>query len=455
MAKKVHLITLGCSRNETDSAELASILVQSDWQLTENPEEAEAIVVNTCGFIDSAKKDSIDTILAAHDVKMQHGTKAVVAVGCMAERYGKDLADELEEADAVIGFDQYPQLGSILSSIVQGEKIQSHTPFDRRTLLSKTPTLRNPSNLFVPGHGSSDVVRVRLDSKPYSPLKIASGCDRRCTFCAIPRFRGAYVSRKPVDIIAEAAWLSSQGVKELLLVSENSTSYGKDLGEVRLLEILLAALSEIEGIERIRISYLQPAEVRPGLFETIIQTPKVTNYFDLSFQHASPSVLRSMRRFGDAESFLGLISEIRSLDPVAAVRSNVIVGFPGESESDVQTLLDFIAEAKMDTVGVFPYSNEENTEAMQMEQQIPAEEIHHRFERVSRLVEEISQQRSEERVGEIVDVLFDTTSYEGRNQYQAPEIDGITRVNQSHAAGSIVKARVREAQGVDLIAEIL
>lgn len=454
MAKKVHLVTLGCSRNETDSAELASILSLNNWQLTDNPEDAEAIVVNTCGFIESAKKDSIDTILAAHDIRLQHDVKAVVAVGCMAERYGKELQGELSEADAVIGFDKYPQLGEILDSIIAGEAVESHTPFDRRTLLSKTPALRNASDLFVPGH-ASDVVRVRLDTKPYAPLKIASGCDRRCTFCAIPRFRGAYVSRKPVDIIAEAVWFAEQGVKELLLVSENSTSYGKDLGEVRLLEMLLPALSEIDGIERIRISYLQPAEVRPGLFETMVATPKVTNYFDLSFQHASGQVLRRMRRFGDASSFLNLISSIRNLDPQAAIRSNVIVGFPGETHDDVQILLDFLQSAEMDTVGVFKYSNEDDTEAALMNQQVAEEEIDSRYFEVSRLVEEISQQRSEDRIGEVVEVLFDATSNEGRNQYQAPEIDGVTVVQRVSPAGTILKARVIEAQGVDLIAEVL
>lgn len=454
MAKKVHLVTLGCSRNETDSRELASILAANDWQLTDSAEDAEAIVVNTCGFIDSAKKDSVDTILAAHDIRLQHGVKAVVAVGCMAERYGKELQGELSEADAVIGFDKYPQLGEILDTILEGGEVESHTPFDRRTLLATSPTLRDPKNLFVPGH-SSDVLRVRLDSKPYAPLKIASGCDRRCSFCAIPRFRGAYVSRKPVDIIAEAVWLAEQGVKEVLLVSENSTSYGKDLGEVRLLEMLLPALSEIDGIERIRISYLQPAEVRPGLFETIVSTKKVTNYFDLSFQHASGQVLRRMRRFGDAESFMNLITQIRSLDPRAAIRSNVIVGFPGETEDDIEILLDFIQSAEMDTVGVFEYSNEEDTEAALMEEQIPERVISDRYMRVSRMVEEISQQRSEARVGEVVDVLFDTDSEEGRNQYQAPEIDGITKVAGVIPAGRMIQARITAAQGVDVVAEVI
>ena len=196
-----------------------------------------------------------------------------------------------------------------------------------------------------------------------APLKLASGCDRRCSFCAIPSFRGSFVSRRPSDVVGEARWLATQGVKELFLVSENSTSYGKDLGDLRLLETMLPELTGIDGIERVRVSYLQPAETRPGLIEAIASTPGVVPYFDLSFQHASATVLRRMRRFGDPESFLGLLDQIRTLAPLAGVRSNVIVGFPGETDEDLQTLCDFLEAARMDVTGVFGYSDEDGTEA--------------------------------------------------------------------------------------------
>ena len=206
-------------------------------------------------------------------------------------------------------------------------------------------------------------MRRRLDDSPVAPLKLASGCDRRCSFCAIPSFRGAFVSRRPSDVLAEARWLADHGVRELVLVSENSTSYGKDLGDLRLLETLLPELAAVDGVERVRLSYLQPAEMRPGLVEVLTGTPGVAPYFDMSFQHSSASVLRRMRRFGDTDRFLDLLAQIRAGDPTAAVRSNVIVGFPGETEADVAELERFLSAARLDAVGVFGYSDEDGTEA--------------------------------------------------------------------------------------------
>ena len=241
-----------------------------------------------------------------------------------------------------------------------------------------------------------------------APLKLASGCDRRCSFCAIPSFRGSFVSRRPSDVLAEAQWLATQGVRELFLVSENSTSYGKDLGDLRLLETLLPELAAIDGVERVRVSYLQPAETRPGLVEAIATTPGVAPYFDLSFQHASATVLRRMRRFGDPESFLGLLERIRGHAPEAGVRSNVIVGFPGETEDDLQTLCDFLVEARMDVTGVFGYSDEDGTEAASYDGKLDEDEVRARAEHVTALVEELNAQRAEERIGEVVEVLVES-----------------------------------------------
>ncbi|HEX5907457.1 MAG TPA: radical SAM protein, partial [Propionibacteriaceae bacterium] len=311
----VHLVTLGCARNEVDSEELAALLERDGFRLEADPNVANAILVNTCGFIDAAKKDSIDTLLAASDLKMAGRARAVVAVGCLAERYGHELADALPEADSVLGFDDYADIADRLRMILAGQRHQAHVPRDRRSLLPLAPTARPvvANAAIIPGHGllslgtvgpasGPRVFRRRLEGGPSAPLKIASGCDRRCTFCAIPAFRGAYVSRQPAEIVAEAAWLVEQGVREVFLVSENSSSYGKDLGNIRLLERLLTELAELDGLSWIRVSYLQPAEMRPSLIEVMASTPKVLPYFDLSFQHASPSVLRRMRRFGGAES---------------------------------------------------------------------------------------------------------------------------------------------------------
>ena len=301
MSRSVAVVTLGCARNEVDSEELAGRLSAQGWDVVEDPDTAETVLVNTCGFVESAKKDSIDTLLAAADTG-----RRVVAVGCLAERYGAELAQELPEADAVLSFDDYADIGARLDDVVAGRPLVPHTPRDRRTLLPVTPVARRAQSAAVPGHAALSPrfrtpLRRRLGSGPVAPLKIASGCDRRCSFCAIPGFRGSFVSRTPEEILAEAEWLAGQGVRELVLVSENSTSYGKDLGDLRLLESLLPQLAAVSGIVRVRVSYLQPAEMRPTLVEVMTSTPGVAAYFDLSFQHASGPVLRRMRRFGDAE----------------------------------------------------------------------------------------------------------------------------------------------------------
>jgi MiaB/RimO family radical SAM methylthiotransferase len=310
------------------------------------------------------------------------------------------------------------------------------------------------------------VHRRRLGSGPLAPLKLASGCDRRCAFCAIPRFRGAFVSRPPEEILAEAGWLADSGVRELFLVSENSTSYGKDLGDLRLLETrLLPELAGIEGVERVRVSYLQPAEMRPGLVEAMTHIPGVVPYFDLSFQHASPTVLRRMRRFGDTERFVGLIEQIRAAAPNAGIRSNVIVGFPGEKEDDVDELCAFLEAARLDVVGVFGYSDEDGTEAADYDGKVDDDEIAARVARVTELAEELTAQRAEDRIGEIVDVLVESTKVEdgdddeveGRAAHQGPEVDGTTRVlgAEGAAVGDVVRARVIDTDGVDLVAETL
>lgn len=450
----VALVTLGCARNEVDSEELAGRLEADGFRLVADPETADTVVVNTCGFVEAAKKDSVDAILAAADLRdtAGHGgrARAVVAVGCMAERYGAELAESLPEADAVLGFDDYPDIAGRLRAIVAGETHHSHTPQDRRRLLPISPVERVSAPVAP---------RTRLDRAPTAPLKLANGCDRRCAFCAIPMFRGSFVSRRPSEVLDEARWLAAEGVRELFLVSENSTSYGKDLGDLRLLETLLPELAAVDGVERVRVSYLQPAETRPGLVEAIATTPGVVPYFDLSFQHASNPVLRRMRRFGDPESFLALLEQVRSLAPAAGVRSNVIVGFPGETERDLEVLCDFLVAARMDVTGVFGYSDEDGTEAAAFDGKLDEDEIRARAEHVSSLVEELTSQRAEERIGEMVSVLVEEVTADavaGRAEHQGPEVDGVTElvgVAGSTQVGDIVEARVVATEGIDLVAE--
>ena len=456
----VAMVTLGCARNEVDSEELAGRLEADGFRLVDDPADADTVVVNTCGFVEAAKKDSVDTLLQAADLKEHGRPQAVVAVGCMAERYGKDLAASLPEADAVLGFDDYPDIAARLRSIVAGEAHEAHTPHDRRTLLPITPVERALSTTPVPGHASGPAsVRRRLDPGPTAALKLASGCDRRCSFCAIPAFRGSFVSRRPSDVLQEARWLAEQGVRELFLVSENSTSYGKDLGDLRLLETLLPELAAVDGIARVRVSYLQPAETRPGLIEAIAGTPGVTPYFDLSFQHASASVLRRMRRFGDPESFLGLLEQVRAIAPEAGVRSNVIVGFPGESEEDLETLCDFLVAARLDVTGVFGYSDEDGTEAATYDGKLDEDEVRARVEHVTALVEELTSQRAADRIGDEVEVLVesvDDEDVEGRAAHQGPEVDGSTYLlGRGPRVGDLVRAVVVDSDGADLFARAL
>ncbi|MFG1623296.1 MiaB/RimO family radical SAM methylthiotransferase [Kribbella sp. NPDC049227] len=535
----VALVTLGCARNDVDSEELAGRLEAGGFRLVEDAAEADTVVVNTCGFVEAAKKDSVDTLLAAADYKDSGRTQAVVAVGCLAERYGEQLADALPETDAVLSFDDYADISDRLRSILSGTKHQPHVPRDRRKLLPLAPSARAATTgVAIPGHGdhipaelkpvrSSEseeaddgpqalkgrfvttapeeltidapdlasapasgprVVRRRLDGGPMAPLKLASGCDRRCAFCAIPMFRGAFVSRRPTEVLGEAQWLAENGVRELFLVSENSTSYGKDLGDLRLLETLVSEIAEVPGIARVRVSYLQPAEMRPTLITAMTSTPGVVPYFDLSFQHASGPLLRRMRRFGDAERFLDLIAQVRATAPTAGIRSNVIVGFPGETEEDVDILCDFLSRAGLDAIGVFGYSDEDGTEAETYDGKLDEDTIAARLDRVTRLAEDLTSARAESRVGELLEILLESVdpvtdtetdveadadteadidaeagadpadgrSGEGRAAHQGPEVDGSTTViglPDGVNVGDIVSAKVVGTDGVDLIAE--
>jgi len=489
--RTVSLVTLGCARNEVDSEELAGRLESSGWTLTDR-DEAAVVLVNTCGFIEAAKQESIAEILDGGDSGAH-----VVAAGCLAERYGSQLAEALPEAE-ILSFDDYGDIGARLDAVLAGERRPAHQPRDRRRLLPISPVRRPGAGaVHVPGHGmparpdsgagvpdsgagvpgagsaipdlppgtapasGPRVLRRRLDGGPVAPLKIASGCDRRCSFCAIPGYRGAFLSRPPQDVLDEAHWLAGQGVRELLLVSENSTSYGKDLGNLRLLDELLPALAAVPGIARIRVSYLQPAEMRPGLIEVMAATPGVMPYFDLSFQHASGSVLRAMRRFGDRTRFCALLDQIRQACPQAGVRSNFIVGFPGESAEDLAELERFLGEARLDAIGIFGYSDEDGTEAASLDGQLDAGEIARRADDLSDLAEELMAQRAAERCGETVDVLIEEhlgeDRYQGRAAHQAPEVDGVTTVRSGAVlrVGDIISAKVVASEGVDLVAESL
>jgi len=475
-SRTVSLVTLGCARNEVDSEELAARLAADGWTLRGEGEEADVVLVNTCGFIQAAKQESIEELLAAAD----SGAK-VAAVGCLAERYGTELADELPEAQ-ILSFDDYADIAARLDDVLAGQRRPAHVARDRRKLLPVSPASRQAARetTAVPGTGSASgsipdlpagvapasgprVTRRLLSGGVTAPLKIASGCDRRCSFCAIPSFRGAFVSRRPPELLAEAEWLAAQGVRELVLVSENSTSYGKDLGTLRLLEEVLPQLAAVPGVQWVRVSYLQPAEVRPGLIDVMTATPGVLPYFDLSFQHASGPVLRSMRRFGDRARFTELVERVRQASPDAGIRSNFIVGFPGETAADLRELELFLSDARLDAIGIFGYSDEDGTEAATFKGKVDPDEVARRVSEFGQLAEEVMAQRAADRVGETVQVLVeevldkDTSGewqYEARAAHQAPDVDGSVTLfaNVELAPGDIVAARVTGSDGADLLA---
>jgi ribosomal protein S12 methylthiotransferase RimO len=463
-SRTVSLVTLGCARNEVDSEELAARLAAGGWALRDEGEDADVVLVNTCGFIQAAKQESIDELLAAAD----SGAR-VAAVGCLAERYGTELASELPEAQ-VLSFDDYADIAARLDDVLAGKKRPAHVARDRRTLLPVSPVERQASppqpdlTDLPPGIAPASgppVIRRRLSGGVVAPLKIASGCDRRCSFCAIPAFRGAFVSRRPPELLKEAEWLAAQGVRELLLVSENSTSYGKDLGDLRLLESVLPELAKIQHIARVRVSYLQPAEVRPGLIDVMTSTPGVVPYFDLSFQHASGPVLRRMRRFGDRARFTELVDRVRDACPEAGIRSNFIVGFPGETPADLRELELFLSSARLDAIGIFGYSDEDGTEAATFDarSKIDEDEVARRVSEFADIAEEVMAQRAADRAAETVEVLVEDTlgdgRYEGRAAHQAPDVDGSTTLlaDRPLAPGDLVTARVVGSAGADLIAQ--
>jgi ribosomal protein S12 methylthiotransferase len=463
-SRTVSLVTLGCARNEVDSEELAARLAAGGWTLRGEGEDAAVVLVNTCGFIQAAKQESIDELLTAAD----SGAK-VAAVGCLAERYGSELAGELPEAQ-VLSFDDYTDIAARMDDVLAGKRRPAHVARDRRRLLPVSPADRQEMREehragsmadlppgIAPASGPQPV-RRRLNGGVTAPLKIASGCDRRCSFCAIPAFRGAFVSRRPPELLAEARWLAADGVRELLLVSENSTSYGKDLGDLRLLETLLPELVKVDGVARVRVSYLQPAEVRPGLIDVMTSTPGVAPYFDLSFQHASGPVLRRMRRFGDRARFTGLIDQIRDACPDAGIRSNFIVGFPGETAADLRELELFLSDARLDAIGIFGYSDEDGTEAATLPGKAGEDEVARRVGEFAGIADEVMAQRAADRIGETVEVLVEEVlgegRYEGRAAHQAPDVDGSTTLlaDRPLAPGDLVTARVTESAGADLVA---
>jgi ribosomal protein S12 methylthiotransferase len=449
----VAIVTLGCGRNEVDSQNAAGLLAAAGYRVVADPEQADAVVVNTCAFVEAAKRESIETLLDAAELKEQGRTRKVLVTGCLAERYTEELRVELPEADAIVPFRDYSRLPELLAGAPGAPDLPapaSLVPVGRRSLPMVFPT---PAGAPFPARAAGP--------GPVALVKLAEGCDRDCSFCAIPSFRGRFRSRRPTEILAEVAWLAGQGVSEVCLVAENSTSYGKDLGGREALVHLLRDLAGVDGLRRLRLNYLQPDEISPGLLEEMAANPVVCSYFDLSLQHASERVLRRMRRGGSSATFLDLVQRIRALDPDAAFRSNFILGFPGERKADVRELEDFLEAARLDWVAFFAYSPEDGTAALALDGRVASGTARARVERVQELQDRLLGEIQAGWVGRELQVLVERVGHdgtaEGRSFREAADSDGLVRIQAapgSVRAGAYLPVVVTAAEGPELLARL-
>ena len=463
----VAIVTLGCGRNEVDSQNAAGLLAASGYRVVADPEQADAVVVNTCAFVEAAKRESIETVLDAAALKEQGRARTVLVTGCLAERYTEELRVELPEADAIVPFSDYGRLPQLLGG---GPHPQARFIGGAASAPPNPPGAHSgPSTLVPAGRRALPMVfptpagaafPARAPARgPVALVKLAEGCDRDCSFCAIPSFRGRFRSRRPTEILDEVAWLAGQGVSEVCLVAENSTSYGKDLGGREALIHLLRDLAGVDGLRRVRLNYLQPDELTPGLLEEMAANPVVCSYFDLSLQHASAPVLRRMRRGGSAERFLELVGRIRDLDPDAAFRSNFILGFPGERKADVRELEAFLEAARLDWVAFFAWSPEDGTAALDLDGRVPVATARARVERVQELQDRLLAEAQQAWVGRRLEVLVERVeadgAAEGRSYREAPDADGAVRVEgapRSLQVGEYLPVVVTAAEGPELLA---
>ena len=392
-------------------------------------------MVNTCGFIDAARRESVETILELADAKADEAK--LVVMGCMAQRYEQELVEALPEADAVIGLDRYPELIEELDRLTRWQPITiSGVRRSRMDIL--------------------DVVKRPTPTMPYAYVKVAEGCDKTCAFCAIPLIRGKQRSRTPESIVSEVEGLVGAGVQEIVLVAQDLAAYGRDTKDGNI-EDLVTSVAGIEGLGRLRLYYLYPREIRQRLIDVMAGHDTVADYFDLSLQHASASLLRAMRRPGSGEKHLGLIDRIRSAAPGAATRSSFIVGFPGETDADVEELASFLKEARLDWAGFFPYSPEDGTVAISLDGQVPGEEVAERLRYLHAIQDEVSAAASAATVGSVARILIDQVEdgqAVGRSYREAPEIDGVILVDRG-APGEWVDGRIVGTYGTDTTAEVV
>jgi ribosomal protein S12 methylthiotransferase RimO len=429
----VWLTTLGCAKNQVDSDKLSAVLADAGYSQATDPTGADVVMVNTCAFIEAARAESVEAILELEQAKRPDAN--LVVLGCMAQRFGSEISEALPEADAVLGLDRYGELIGTL---------------DRLTNWQPVGLRRSPMDIL-------HAVNRPAPTVPYAYVKVAEGCDKPCTFCAIPLIRGKQRSRRPTNLREEISALIAVGVGEIVLVAQDLASYGRDIDAPGGLVELLRFVSGIDGLRRLRLLYLYPKEIRPALIEEMATNPVIVPYFDLSLQHAEERLLRAMSRPGNGNRYLDLISSIRSTAPEAALRSSFIVGFPGETDDDVETLADFLGEARLDWAGFFPYSAEDGTPAAALPGRIDPAVATERLRYLQATQDQLTDRANAAQVGRTLEVLIDQVEDGvpvGRTYREAPEIDGMVTLDRGRP-GEWVQANITASYGVDLTAEVV
>lgn len=448
--KKVGFVSLGCPKNLVDSEVMMGQLAEAGWEITSNADDADTVVVNTCGFIESAKQESVDAILEATSLKAEGRTKRVVVAGCLVERYRDDLMKELPEVDAFIGTNQITRIL---------EAADESTNFRELPLLP----IGNKTSTYL---YDFDTPRFRATDSHTAFIKIAEGCDRPCAFCSIPSMRGSFRSRRFGSIIEEARNLAKQGVREVVLIAQDSSRYGEDLGEVDALASLIRALGEIDELEWVRVMYAYPTHISDAFLAAIAETPKAVKYLDMPLQHASRNVLKLMKRGGTRESLEKLIRRVREKVSGITIRTTFITGFPGETEEDFDELMEFVRNCRFDNLGVFTYSDEEGTPAFDLPNKVDPRIAKARRNRLMKEQAKISKKLNKAKIGNTYKVLFEGLSqesdllFQGRLEGQAQEIDGHILINDmpddlQPQIGSVYDVLITEAHEYDLVGAIV
>ena len=445
---KIGFVSLGCSKNLVDTEKTIGIFKANNYEIVNNPEEANAIVINTCGFIESAKEEAINTILEMAEYK-KNKCKYLIVMGCLVERYKEELEKAIPEVDLWIKYSEYNSLWEQIVNLMEKEKVQSNTS---KQQLENTNKYQDFNKIEE---------RVISTGENFAYLKIADGCSNRCTYCAIPYIRGPQISRNMEDILKEAKKLADNGYKELILIAQDTTKYGIDIyGKPRLAE-LLQELCKIDKIHWIRFLYAYPETIDDELIKVVKENDKICKYFDIPIQHISDTVLKRMNRQSDGKSIRRLIQKLRKEIPEVVIRTTVMVGFPGETKEDFEELYHFLNEAKFDKLGCFSYSKEDGTPAARIKEQIHPMTKKSRYNKIMKLQQEISKQNLENQIGKEVEILiegkaFDGKTYIGRSSMDVPEIDGVVYVNTKKELhmGEFVKGKIVDVSSYDLICEL-